>query len=238
MGLNWHVAARGEDWLDHALQRVAQAERAALAARGVFHVVLAGGSTPRVLYEALVARPHDWPRWQVWFGDERCLPPDDPARNSVMAWQALLARVAIPAGAVHAIPAELGAQAGAQAYVRELAGVDVFDLVLLGLGEDGHTASLFPGHDWGERGDAPAALAVHDAPKPPPARVSLSAWRLGRARSVLFLVAGRDKRDAVARWRRDERLPAAAIPAPDPAWACGEIEVLLDTDACPTGATT
>ncbi len=136
------------------------------------------------------------------------------------------------------IAAELGADTAAQRYVRELAGVDTFDLVLLGLGEDGHTASLFPGHDWGERADAPAALAVHDAPKPPPARVSLSAWRLARARSVLFLVSGRDKRDAVTRWQRGERLPAAAICAPDPTGGCGDIEVLLDTDACPTGATT
>jgi 6-phosphogluconolactonase len=237
MGLNWHVAAAAGDWLGHALQRVARAERAALAARGEFHIVLAGGSTPRALYAALAGAPHDWSRWQVWFGDERCLPPDDPARNSVMARQALLARVAIPAGAIHAIPAELGAETAAPQYARELAGVDRFDLVLLGLGEDGHTASLFPGRDWGERADAPAALAVLDAPKPPPARVSLSAWRLARARNVLFLVAGRDKRDAVARWQRGERLPAAAISAPDSAWG-GDIEVLLDTDACPTGATT
>ncbi len=83
--------------------------------------------------------------------------------------------------------------------------------MLLGLGEDGHTASLFPMHDWGAAPDSPDVLAVFDAPKPPPQRVSLSAARLSRAREVLFLVAGESKRDAVKRWRAGEQLPAAAI---------------------------
>jgi 6-phosphogluconolactonase len=86
-----------------------------------------------------------------------------------------------------------------------------FDLVLLGLGEDGHTASLFPGHDWGVRSDAPDVIAVFDAPKPPPQRVSLSAARLSRAREVLFLVEGIAKRDAVARWRMGANIPARSI---------------------------
>jgi 6-phosphogluconolactonase len=97
--------------------------------------------------------------------------------------------------------------------------------VLLGLGEDGHTASLFPGHDWGRHGDSPDVLAVADAPKPPPARVSLSANRLSNARQVLFLVEGAGKRDAIAAWKRGDGIPAASI-AP----AAG-VDILLDAAA-------
>jgi 6-phosphogluconolactonase len=128
-----------------------------------------------------------------------------------MAADEWLDHVPIPKGRVHPILAELGATAAALAYADTLRGVGEFDLVLLGLGEDGHTASLFPNHDWGSAPDAPDVLAVFDSPKPPPQRVSLSAARLSRAREVLFLVAGESKREAIARWRAGERLPAAAI---------------------------
>ena len=147
----------------------------------------------------------------MYFGDERCLPADDAERNSRMAADAWLDHVPIPQDQVHAIPAELGASAAALAYAETLGGVGDFDLVLLGLGEDGHTASLFPGRDWGVAPSAPDALAVFDAPKPPPQRVSLSAARLSRTREVLFLVEGEAKRSAVARWRAGEQLPAGAI---------------------------
>ena len=85
---------------------------------------------------------------------------------------------------------------------------------MLGLGEDGHTASLFPGHDWGMSIDGPDAIAVMDSPKPPPQRVSLSAARLGRSRAVLFIVDGESKREAVEAWRAGADVPAAAIRAP------------------------
>lgn len=207
----WHVAADADDWLVRALAFVAAAEAEALAERGEFHIVLAGGGTPLRLYRALADQVHDWSRWRVWFGDERCLAPDDPERNSAMARRAWLDKVGMPAGNLHVIPAEQDVDQAARLYAEELSGLADFDLVLLGLGQDGHTASLFPGHHWGESAGSAAALAVADAPKPPPMRVSLSAKRLSRARRVLFLVAGAEKRDALARWRRGEDLPATAI---------------------------
>jgi 6-phosphogluconolactonase len=136
---------------------------------------------------------------------------DDIERNSRMAADAWLNLVPIPQDQVHPIPAECGASAAALAYAETLRGVGDFDLVLLGLGEDGHTASLFPGRDWGVAPGAPDALAVFDAPKPPSQRVSLSAARLNRARAVLFLVEGESKRNAVAQWRVGADLPARAI---------------------------
>ena len=98
-------------------------------------------------------------------------------------------------------------------YTETLRTIGEFDLVLLGLGEDGHTASLFPNHDWGIAPDAPDVLAVFNAPKPLTERVSLSAARLSRAREVLFLIAGDAKREAVKRWRAGENIPASRDPA-------------------------
>lgn len=223
--VRWHGHAAVDALVADASQRVEAAARNAIAGRGQFEIVLAGGNTPRRLYRALRTCATDWARWQVWFGDERCVPSGDPARNSAMARAELLDHVAIPAASVHAIPGEAGARAAAARYARLLRGSDAFDLVLLGLGEDGHTASLFPGHAWGTAADAPTVLAVFDAPKPPPERVSLSAARLSDARHVLFLVEGAGKRDAVARWRRGESLPATAITPPS------GVDVLLDPAA-------
>ena len=194
-----------------ACRRIIDASWRAIAQRGEFLIVLAGGNTPRGVYRVLRAENAEWSRWNVFFGDERCVPVDDPERNSKMAADEWLDHVPIPKDRVHPIPAELGARAAALAYADTLRGVGEFDLVLLGLGEDGHTASLFPNHDWGTAPDAPDVLAVLDPPKPPPQRVSLSAARLSRAREVLFLVAGDSKREAIARWRAGEQLPAAAI---------------------------
>jgi 6-phosphogluconolactonase len=202
-----------------ALEREAAADilaaaAGAIAARGRFHLVLAGGETPRGAYRRLREAAADWEAWHIYFGDERCLPADDPARNSRMAAEAWLDHVAIPRAQRHAIPAEWGAIAAARAYAETLGAVGEFDLVLLGLGEDGHTASLFPGHDWGSAPGSPDALAMLDAPKPPPQRVSLSAARLSRARQVLFLVSGEAKRRAIAAWRAGRDIPARAIAPP------------------------
>lgn len=189
---------------------IGSAERA-INQRGEFLIVLAGGNTPRGVYRLLREQNADWSRWNVYFGDERCRPPDDVERNSKMAATEWLEHVRIPEDHVHPIPAELGASAAALAYARALRDVGEFDLVLLGLGDDGHTASLFPDHEWGTAPDAPAVLAVFDAPKPPPERVSLGAARLARAREVLFLIAGDAKGQAVKRWRAGENIPARAV---------------------------
>ena len=209
--VRWHLFPDDRALLADALARVLAASQAAVAQHGAFDIVLAGGNTPRKLYRALRHADADWSRWHVWFGDERCAPPDDPERNSRMARDEWLDHVAIPAANVHAIPAESGAREAAALYARELRGIDAFDLVLLGLGEDGHTASLFPGHDWGVHADSPDALAVFKAPKPPPERVSLSAQRLSNARQVLYLVEGAGKREAVAAWKRGDAIPAASV---------------------------
>ena len=210
----WHVCMTAAEVRERTVAWIAAAAREAVAARGAFRLVLAGGETPRGVYEELRAIDTDWSAWQVWFGDERCLARDDPHRNSRMAEAALLSHVPIPPERVYVVRGERGAEQAAADYRAALAGAAEFDLVLLGLGEDGHTASLFPGDDWGEAPDAPDVLAVHAAPKPPAERVSLSARRLGMTRGALFLVAGAGKREAVAAWRAGGRLAASSIRPP------------------------
>lgn len=206
----WHTFDSTETLTQAACDAIVQCAAEAIAERGRFLISLAGGMTPRIVYQRLSQAQTDWSRWHVYYGDERCLPPDDSARNSLMAATAWLGHVAIPVGQIHPIPAELGAEAGAAAYCAELEGVGTFDLVLLGLGEDAHTASLFPGHAWDHSPPTPA-IAVKHAPKPPAERVSLSASRLSDARKVIFLVAGASKHRAVSQWRSAMYIPAKAI---------------------------
>jgi 6-phosphogluconolactonase len=196
---------------DAACERILESAARAIDARGRFVIALAGGTTPRDVYAKLRTVDADWPRWHAYFGDERCVPRDDAGRNNRMAGDAWLDHVAIPRGQVHVIPAELGPAAAAFAYANTLRAIGEFDLVLLGLGEDGHTASLFPGQDWGAAPGSPSVLAVTNAPKPPPQRVSLSAARLSRSRQVLFMVAGESKREAFERWQERGDIPASAI---------------------------
>lgn len=210
----WHCCNTVAELRREAVRRIGAAAAEAIAERGAFHLVLAGGETPRAIYEALAGAGGEWDKWWIWFGDERCLPADDAERNSAMARASLLGRVGIPPAQVRVIAGELGPRAAAADYGRQLEGAPEFDLVLLGLGEDAHTASLFPGADWGESPAAPAALAVEAAPKPPAGRVSLAAWRLSRTRAALFLVAGAGKRAALRAWRNGERVPAAAVRPP------------------------
>ena len=218
----WHPVADIEAMRQVAAARVLVSATGAIRERGRFLIVLAGGNTPRGVYELLRTANADWPAWHVYYGDERCSPPDDAARNSKMAADAWLDHVAIPPSQIHPMPAELGPVDAAARYAALLRPIGAFDLVLLGIGEDGHTGSLFPGHDPGQGADAADALPVFDSPKPPPERVSMSAHRFGQTREVLFLVSGQDKHEAVTRWRAGEPIPASTI-AP-----LGGVDVIVD----------
>jgi len=207
----WHAVANEQTLQQSAIEMILAAAAQAIRERGQFQLVLAGGSTPQNIYRGLCIAETDWCAWHIYFGDERCLQRTYLNRNSCMTEEAWLAHVPIPANHIHVIPAELGAVEAARLYSETLGSVDDFDLVLLGLGEDGHTASLFPDHEWGTTPNSPDTLAVLDAPKPPQQRVSLSAARLSRARQVLFLVSGESKHRAVSAWRSGKNIPAQAI---------------------------
>lgn len=219
----WHEFATVADFEQAAVNSILETAAQAIAVRGAFRIVLSGGETPRGIYRRLRDVDTDWPAWHVYFGDERCLPPSDSGRNSHMASVAWLDRVAIPSRQIHVIPAEMGPETAAASYAADLSDVSEFDLVLLGLGEDGHTASLFPGGGWEQEKSLPAVIPVFDSPKPPAQRVSLSPERLSQAVRVMFLVNEKTKRDAIRNWRNGVSLPARRIRPPN------GVDVLLNT---------
>jgi 6-phosphogluconolactonase len=198
-------------FIGQTVKRVKEIANASINARGAFHCVFAGGHTPRPIYRELRNLETDWSVWHCWFSDERCLSANDPGLNSTMTDYELFQHVRIPCGQIYRIPCELGPTKAASVYREIIRQAPLFDLVLLGLGEDGHTASLFPGHEIGVANNAPDVLAVFHAPKPPSERVSLSAQRLNCSRTVLFLVAGRHKRMIVDAVQSEAVLPASMI---------------------------
>ena len=204
----WHNFEKQDAINQTTLKRILAAANEAIANRGRFSIVLAGGSTPKSIYALLKDAKTDWANWHVYHNDDRCLPVDNSERNSLMARTTWLNHVSIPANQIHDIPAELGNIEGAKAYAKTLAGVPTFDLVLLGLGEDGHTASLFPNQAVDNSADA---VPVFDAPKPPADRITVSQQRLSNSREVIFLVTGAGKQDAVNHWRNGVAIPATLI---------------------------
>jgi 6-phosphogluconolactonase len=225
-----------------ALSRDAAERLVELARRGNgrFAVCLSGGSTPKRLYEDLAAAPLaaqcPWDHLHWFWGDERFVPHDHPDSNFRLASEAFLSRVPIPDGHIHAIPTvPLSPAEAAERYeaaLRDFHGADasgkrwLFDVTLLGLGEDGHIASLFPSSaalDETQRWVVPVARAGSAA------RITLTYPALAMSRIVVFLVAGARKRDALARvWAGDSALPATRLRA------AGEVWWLVDRAAAPS----
>jgi 6-phosphogluconolactonase len=209
------------------------------ARANVFTLALSGGGTPRRLYELLSGPPyHDvfpWDRTHLFWGDERFVPRSDESSNYRMVREAMLSRAPIPAANIHPIQTEgLTPEAAASAYERELKSFygaerldrarPLFDVTLLGLGPDGHTASLFPGTAVLEERERWVAAVVG----PKPARITLTYPALESSRHVAFLVAGKEKREIFSRFQRGEHtLPAARLRP------IGAVHLFADTAAAP-----
>ena len=189
-------------------------------------IVVAGGSTPRKAYELAAALDGDWGGVDLWFGDDRCVPAHDPLSNQLLVQESLLDRIIVHP-TVHAIPTDLPADEAAAAYDAELRD-EPLDLVLLGLGSDGHTASLFP--------DAPTldvrdrlAVAAEPGLDPFVERVTLTIPALESGAHVVFLVVGEDKADAVRRAFAEP--PSPSTPASLVRSRDGKTTVVLDAAA-------
>jgi 6-phosphogluconolactonase len=193
------------------------------------HIAVAGGSTPERAYQLLGAMQGSWAHVHLWLGDERCVPVDHPDANARMVDEALLSQLRATDGPhLHPVRGELGPEDAAWLYGRELVDVmgrqPVFDLVLLGLGPDGHTASLFPGHPAAGARHAPV-IGIRDSPKPPPERITLTLPVLARARYTLLLATGEGKREALGR-----------VLAGDPALPVAQLGAALDEVVCDVAA--
>lgn len=199
------IILRPADFAAAAAQLIINHARAAIAERGLFRLALSGGNTPRAVHAQLVRLGAElpWNRVQITFGDERCVPPEHADSNFGMARETLLDAVAIPAGNVFRIRGELAPEDAAREYEDKLAAFAsrlrepryVHDLVLLGLGEDGHTASLFPGSPALD--ETARNIVATTGPKPPPQRVTMTFPLLNAARHVAFLVTGAGKHPLV-----------------------------------------
>lgn len=203
-----------------AAERVTDAARRKVEEGGTFSIALAGGSTPKALYELLASEPYrsriDWPRVEVFFGDERTVPPDHKDSNYHMAREALLSRVPLPGDNVYRMQGELEANEAAKRYgqtLKQKFGDGGMDLVLLGMGDDGHTASLFPG--TAALAETKHRCVANFVPKLNTWRITLTAPFINRARDVMILVSGASKaarlREVLEGSRDPRRLPVQLI---------------------------
>ena len=196
-----------------AAEFIAQLAEARIKERGIFTFVLSGGTTPRLLYEELAKEPHasrvDWQHTHLFWGDERFLPPDHPESNFALAFESLISEVDVPPGNIHRIPTEIGSiQAVVEGYEKSLRAFfpaaigseekpyfPTFDLVLLGMGQDGHIASLFPGDAALEEKERWVVAVDGVNASPPVPRITLTLPAINKARNVIFLAAGSNKRE-------------------------------------------
>jgi 6-phosphogluconolactonase len=235
------VAADRAELSRLAAERFVAAAEAAVAAQEMFTVALSGGSTPRDLYRLLAGEPWrsrvDWSRTHVFWGDERCVPPDHPDSNYCLACELLLEPVGVPAANVHRMRAESAErEAAAASYAEEIMrivpsdadGLPRFDLMLQGLGSDGHTASLLPGDPLVH--ESSKLVAVTNRDREGTLRFTVTAPVLQHAASLLFLVAGQDKaevlREVLQGELRVDRYPAQVVRE-----AQGEVVWLVDRAA-------
>jgi 6-phosphogluconolactonase len=217
--------ATADDVADAAVFLFVTLAAKAVAERGIFFCSLAGGTTPlssyRILAAPLISSKVNWGKTHVFWGDERCAPEGSKDRNDEAALDVLLRKVPIPSKNIHRVAAT--ESDAAERYEKDLLGAfslsleealsspPRFDLILLGMGPDGHTASLFPGHPAVEE-KARLVVRVDGAPKPPPARVTFTLPLINAARHVAFLVTGADKNAALRRvLNGDPALPAARV---------------------------
>ena len=220
---DWQLKESAQEVAKTACQIIVSTAKKAIEKQGEFKIVLAGGTTPKQVYSLLSKENCDWQKWQLYLGDERCYPADHPDRNSQMIEQTFLSKVSIPKENIHFISAEKGAKEAANIYNKLIKNSVPFDLVLLGMGEDGHTASLFPKNSKQDLNDEYVS-AVLNAPKAPPERVTLTSKALSSTACLLIMVTGTSKHQAVRKWQDGEHLPVSKISAQTKI-------ILLDKDA-------
>jgi len=222
---DWHVFDDAEQLAQQVTLEILAEAKKAIEDRGAFHFITAGGTTPNRCYELLSKAKADWSKWHIYMGDERVLHFNDSERNSQALLKHWLNNNDIPAKNIHFINTEAGAEKSAKHYACLFDSVAEFDLCLLGMGEDGHTASLFPGHNESEyiqticceevceNAFVSAPIIIeNNSPKAPSQRVSLNYVAFSKSRLLIKLVTGANKKEAVSKWLHDnEPLPISLV---------------------------
>jgi 6-phosphogluconolactonase len=230
------TCADAEAAAKRAATEIARRLQSARRERGAAHLALSGGTTPARAYELLAQELEDWQDVAVWFADERCVGPEDEESNYRLARETLLgAAGGLDESLVHRMEGELGPERGAERYSSALRervpleqGVAVLDVIVLGIGPDGHVASLFPGAPTLDVQAPELCLGVHDSPKPPPERITLTLPVLRAAQRCVLLATGAGKADAV-----DAMLAEPSRHVPASLLRRGRLSVIVDDAASP-----
>ncbi len=205
---NWLIFKDNISLSKELAREILDIAKKSIKLNGCFTIVLAGGRGVMNLYKILSQSTSDWNKWHVYIGDERCVPLQDKDRNDHIINSIWLNNSQIPEKNINFIKAELGHDNGAYDYEEVLENIASFDVVLLSIGEDGHTASLFPGHYYDNN---KSVVVEHNSPKRPKDRISMSYSRFNRANNVFKVVSGASKQNAVGLWLQGKTLPINQI---------------------------
>ena len=208
--VNFEQFNEKKTFVEASLSFILNSANEAIETKGFFNIVLSGGDTSLPVYEALSKLHTNWDKWNFWFSDERCVKEDSPDLTVNMLQKTLFNIIPISKKQVHEIPVSKGSKDAACLYAAEIETVKVFDLVLLGIGSDGHTASLFPDL-YKQKKNEPSVIPVFNSPKLPSERVSLTIQRINRSKKILFLASGSNKQDIVIRFRNRKNMPATLV---------------------------
>lgn len=204
---NWFLFKSTDELYLHLLKNVLNLAEFSIKQKNFFSVVLSGGTSFIKLYKLLKEADSEWNKWKIYISDERCLPKNDKDRNDFIINSTWLNNNKIPSENINFIKPEIGVTESIKEYKINLNKIDKFDLILLGMGEDGHTASLFPGRLY----DDCDVIEEKYAPKYPPSRISLSFQRLNLSKNVFKVIVGNSKNKALKLWSKGEDLPISKI---------------------------
>ena len=197
--------------VDFFIQLIMRLSNKAFEDHGRFRVVLSGGETSSLFYKQLLNITTDWSLWEFWISDERCVEKDDKLSNELKIRENFLNHLQINESQIHFMNGEVGPLLGADEYKKHIARNIIFDFTILGIGEDGHIASLFPGNELGYNSDDPEVLPIFNSPKPPSQRISLSLRSLNRSKVIVILANGINKKNVIDSFQNGLEMPALHV---------------------------
>jgi len=200
-----------DEWVDSIVDKIKVCATNAIKECGIFNIVLPGGNTPILIFQKLSLMNLEWDKWHFWLSDERILVNDTSNLNKYIIYKNLLDNINYEKKQIHFLIDNLSLNDSIIFYENELKKVFFFDLLLLGIGEDGHTASLFPGNNLGLEQNSPNVLGINNSPKAPSNRITLSTNRLNKSYNILFLVKGPEKKDIIDKIIKGESYPCTNI---------------------------